>query len=571
MRIEKLLTKWIGLSCGAMFLASAAIAAPSVTTEDIAVIPAKFSVENLFEGSNGEIFGLIGKAQDLYSNYTVEHRLFKIGAQGQYSELLAFTDGRVLSSVKGQDNRLYLLVEKLDSYKLYRYDINSASVGLELVYDFGLKGNGYCPDKPAPEYLSQKADGVFVVAFRHDAGQSEELGYCGYGAATLDLSGSSPVYKQIYETLPSVNFTYHDFLRIVAMFEQQGKFYTLFYKDNDRPNLYQDFGGYLQQIDPATNPPAEKIISSAVSGGYRGIASMSVFNAANNKMYGLNRVGGTGLDGTGGFESILFEVNPNSNPAYTPIKSFEAAIGFDENGQFTYSSEYPNAVSNFIKADTAGRYFFGTRDTGLTEGALLFRLDNTGASPVYSEYPDVRIPLSYKISQPDGQSDNVYRGLALFAKNGFYAYKIVYSYDSRGNYLTSQITLEKVSLTGVELVPPANTSPVAVADTYKIRQKGNKPIALAAPGLLKNDTDAEGDKLRVAGTAAGKPRIIPVPGKNGKTGKVEIFVDGRLVYTPPKGKPPRVISFSYRVSDGKAVSNSVLVTLKIQADCENGK
>jgi Bacterial Ig domain len=415
---------------------------------------------------------------------------------------------------------------------------------------------GICPiNNTAPEYLSLRSDGTFLVAFRHDAGLPEYLGQCAYGVATLDLSGTSPVYKQLYETVPSVSFEYQNTLAVQALFEQQGKFYTLFYKSIG--SMFGSFGYFLQEIGSDTNPLQENIVTDSISEGYRGSVSMTVFEGHNNKLYGIKKAGNTNLDGIGGSTSVLFEVEPNITPTYTTLETFTSSISYDENYQFVYSPGYPNALGDFVKADRLGNYFLGTRNTGLTQGKVLFRLDNTGPSPVYYEYPDVRIPLQFG-------------NLMLFANNAFYGEKLVSQISPDGNP-KYQRTLVKVTVTGVELLPPINTAPVAMADTYKIHYKGKKPVTIAPPGLLKNDSDAEGDKLSVFGIDAGKPRVIRVSGKQGKVGKVEVFNDGRLVFTPPRCKPPRVITFSYQATDGKSSSNSVVVTLNIKTNRKDEK
>lgn len=560
MKIVKLVPKWIQVCYVAMLVVPVAYAAPTVSVQDVVTLPTAYVIETMFEGNQGEIFGLIGKPgpNPYIPSFHIEQRLFKIDSLGQYREVLSFANDRVLSSLKGVDNRLYLLLEKTDSYKLYQIDIGSTSPQLELAYDFGTRELArICPvNNTAPEYLSLKQDGTFLVAFRHDAGLPEYLWQCAYGLATLDLSGASPVYKQLYETVPSVSFERRNSLGVQALFEQQGKFYTLFYKSIG--SMFGSFGYFLQEIDPDTNPPQENIVTDSISEGLRGSVSMTVFEEHKNKLYGIKKSGNTSLDGIGGSTSVLFEIGPNNNPVYNPLKTLTSTITHDENYQFVYSPEYPNALSDFVKADGLGNYFFGTRNTGLTEGKLLFRLDNnTGPSPVYYEYPDVRIPLEVG-------------NLMLFANNAFYGEKLVSQMGSNGNP-EYQRTLVKVAVAGVELLPPINTAPVAVADTYKIRHKGKKPVTIAAPGLLRNDSDAEGDKLSIFGADVGKPRVIWVSGKQGKAGKVESFKDGRLVFTPLKGKPPRVITFSYQTTDGKTLSNSAVVTLIIKNDCEDEK
>jgi hypothetical protein len=139
MKNEKLVPKWIRVFCIAMLVGPVAYAAPTVSVQDVVTLPDPYVIETMFEGNQGEIFALIGKSNPNLPFFHNEQRLFKIDSLGQYREILSFANDRVLSSVKGADKWLYLLVEKADSYKLYRIDIGSTSPQLELAYDFGAR------------------------------------------------------------------------------------------------------------------------------------------------------------------------------------------------------------------------------------------------------------------------------------------------------------------------------------------------------------------------------------------------------------------------------------------------
>ena len=98
-----------------------------------------------------------------------------------------------------------------------------------------------------------------------------------------------------------------------------------------------------------------------------------------------------------------------------------------------------------------------------------------------------------------------------------------------------------------------NTPPVAVDDAYAVT--GGGVLTVPAPGVLANDTDAEGDPLTaelVSGPASGTLVLNP---------------DGSFTYTPGEDTVGPV-TFTYRASDGIATSNVATVTITVTAGCE---
>ncbi|MCB1800626.1 MAG: tandem-95 repeat protein [Gammaproteobacteria bacterium] len=93
------------------------------------------------------------------------------------------------------------------------------------------------------------------------------------------------------------------------------------------------------------------------------------------------------------------------------------------------------------------------------------------------------------------------------------------------------------ALTGTIIlsVTAVNDAPVAVDDSYTVDQNGS--LTDAAPGVLGNDTDAEGDGLQVIDYT--KPT----------DGNLTIADDGGFTYTPDGGFSGSD-GFDYRVSDG---------------------
>jgi len=141
-------------------------------------------------------------------------------------------------------------------------------------------------------------------------------------------------------------------------------------------------------------------------------------------------------------------------------------------------------------------------------------------------------------------------GMLTLNANGSYLYTPALNYNgpdsftyraSDGNSLSNVAT---VALT----VTAVNDAPAAVNDSYSTPQ--DMPLNVTAPGVLANDTDAEGDTLTAVldnGPAHGTLTLKP---------------DGSFLYTPALGyNGPD--SFTYRASDGSAQSNVATVAITV--------
>jgi hypothetical protein len=99
-------------------------------------------------------------------------------------------------------------------------------------------------------------------------------------------------------------------------------------------------------------------------------------------------------------------------------------------------------------------------------------------------------------------------------------------------------------------VAPSNQAPVAVGDHYQLDEDGY--LDVGAPGLLANDTDADGQQLRA--------ELVGVSGH----GSVDVLEDGSFAFQPDMDRDDDV-SFTYRVTDGFAWSPPATVTIDIIA------
>ncbi|MET7396462.1 PKD domain-containing protein [Dactylosporangium sp. NPDC005572] len=140
-------------------------------------------------------------------------------------------------------------------------------------------------------------------------------------------------------------------------------------------------------------------------------------------------------------------------------------------------------------------------------------------------------------------------GTVQLAADGGYVYRPApdfsgtdsFSYDAHDGFGTARGT---VTIT----VTPVNDAPVAVADAYTTRQA--RPLVVAAPGVLANDTDVEGGPLTAA--------LVTGPAH----GTLTLAPDGSFTYTPAGGFAG-VDAFQYRAADPAATSPAVTVQLTV--------
>jgi hypothetical protein len=120
--------------------------------------------------------------------------------------------------------------------------------------------------------------------------------------------------------------------------------------------------------------------------------------------------------------------------------------------------------------------------------------------------------------------------------------RVSFSYRASDGTTSSNVTTVAIDVTPVDDVPVAN------ADSYSI--DGDFTLNVAAPGLLANDTDAEGSTLSA--------HLATLPA----SGSLALNPDGSFSFTPPANTSGPV-SFTYRASDGMTQSTPATVTIAV--------
>ncbi|KPK53598.1 MAG: hypothetical protein AMS22_07185 [Thiotrichales bacterium SG8_50] len=130
------------------------------------------------------------------------------------------------------------------------------------------------------------------------------------------------------------------------------------------------------------------------------------------------------------------------------------------------------------------------------------------------------------------------------------------SFSAAGSY-TLRLTANDGALSSsddvvvtVEPAPPVNTAPVATDNTYTTNE--DTPLTVPAPGVLGNDTDADGDTMTA---------VRDVGPSNGV---LTLNADGSFNYDPNPGFFG-TDSFTYHANDGQADSNIATVTITVSS------
>ncbi|NOG48609.1 MAG: tandem-95 repeat protein [Chloroflexi bacterium] len=138
----------------------------------------------------------------------------------------------------------------------------------------------------------------------------------------------------------------------------------------------------------------------------------------------------------------------------------------------------------------------------------------------------------------NGDGSFIYTPNANFNGSDTFTYK--------ANDGTADSNVATVTIT----VNPVNDAPVAVDDAYTTDE--DTALNIAAPGVLTNDTDIDGDTMTA---------VLVVGPTNGT---LTLNGDGSFIYTPNAGFNGSD-SFTYRASDGTLLSNIATVTLNVGA------
>jgi VCBS repeat-containing protein len=151
--------------------------------------------------------------------------------------------------------------------------------------------------------------------------------------------------------------------------------------------------------------------------------------------------------------------------------------------------------------------------------------------------------LTYEIvTQPVHGSVVLVGNIATYTPDLDYVGPDSFTFKANDNTVDSNIATVTITVT------PVNDAPVAVDDEYTMAEK--ETLTIAAPGVLGNDTDVDGDTLSA---------ILVDTVSNGT---LTLNADGSFVYTPNEyfnGTD----SFTYKAKDATLESEMAVVTITV--------
>lgn len=130
-----------------------------------------------------------------------------------------------------------------------------------------------------------------------------------------------------------------------------------------------------------------------------------------------------------------------------------------------------------------------------------------------------------------------------------------------GPHTVTLTVTDNGGLTGSDTVvvtvtdPNTNVAPTAADDSYAVKKE--QTLTVAAPGVLANDTDANGDPLTA------------VLGSDPSNGALTLNADGSFTYTPNAGFTGKDY-FTYMANDGTAYSAPATVTINVTKGGKGG-
>jgi VCBS repeat-containing protein len=145
-------------------------------------------------------------------------------------------------------------------------------------------------------------------------------------------------------------------------------------------------------------------------------------------------------------------------------------------------------------------------------------------------------------------------GSFIYTPNAGYVGPDSFAYQLSDGMSNSQVARATITVTGEGGGGEENVAPVSAADNYATTV--DQTLNISVPGVLSNDTDANGDTLTAQLVA------------NAANGTVTLAADGSFVYVPNAGYIG-ADSFQYAAFDGELAGTAVTVNIQVQAAGQN--
>jgi VCBS repeat-containing protein len=237
-------------------------------------------------------------------------------------------------------------------------------------------------------------------------------------------------------------------------------------------------------------------------------------------------------------------------------------LTLDADGSFTYIP-----AANFNGSDSfTYRASDGALESNQATVTITVTASNDGptaADDAYGTAEDTALTVAApgvlaNDTDPDGDALSVTveslpaHGSLSLNGDGSFTYTPTADYNGSDSftYQASDSTVESSPATVTITVSAVNDAPTAATDTYSSAE--DTTLTVAAPGVLSNDGDPDGNTLSAV--------LVAGPSH----GALTLNANGSFTYTPTANYNGSD-SFTYRASDGSLTSNLATVTLTVSA------
>lgn len=233
----------------------------------------------------------------------------------------------------------------------------------------------------------------------------------------------------------------------------------------------------------------------------------------------------------------ILTLNPNGSFTYTPTAGYVGTDTFTYTASDGVAQSTPATVTVVVAAAPTGAvddsYTTGKgKELRVTGPGVLANDGVTGTAVLVQGPPGAA--GSFRLD-PDGGF--IYSPTATFTGTTTFTYRVRQADGTLSNTAVASITV-------------ANSTPVAVPDSYSVNE--DQVLNQGGRGVLTNDTDADGDVLRAV--------LVSGP----TNGTLSLAQGGTFVYTPKKDFHG-TDTFTYQATDGTSSSAVTLVTITVNA------
>lgn len=320
--------------------------------------------------------------------------------------------------------------------------------------------------------------------------------------------------------------------------------------------------GLTGDSDPVFSPDSKKIAFASSRNGNQEIYSMDVEDT-NNDGNGENQArltNETAPDRRPDWQPLL---PPNDDFADAQTISGSTASAAGKNTNATREDGEPSHLPSPFMADRSVWYKW----TAPATGQATVDICDTDFNNFLAVYTGSALNALTQVTRDDGSCGGEASRVTFGAQAGT-TYQIVVASPTfeRGNFVLKLAgpspTLPPPGDGGTTPPPPGggtssppsppNATPAAKDDAYSAKKAKKKaaPFTVAAPGVLANDSDPDGNPLTA--------QLVSNPAN----GTLAFNQDGSFSYTPNK-KFKGQDSFVYKATDGKGGSNEATVTVTV--------